>query len=75
MEVLGQVFVRDTGDLEKNVYLVCGLIKTDKPLETEAVHIVQSSLSTVYQVKDCRETSEGRGLDDIMKEPLWRKFR
>ena len=75
MNMLGQLFVRDTGELGENVYLVCGLIKTDEPLEAETVHVIRSDQVRVLDSKDRHEQSEGRGLDDIVKMPIWRKFR
>lgn len=70
---VAQLFVREPyGCKEENTYLVCGLIKTNTPLETEATHIFTADLITLYESKSVKEVSEGNGLDGIMKEGIWR---
>ena len=70
---VAQLFVREPyGCKEENTYLVCGLIKTDKPLETEATHILTADLVNLYESKSVEELSRGNGLDAIMQEGIWR---
>lgn len=71
---VGQLFVRDIGGSE-NTYMVCGLIKTDKPLETETTHIFTADMVNVIESKDVSCHSRGNGFDGIMTSPIWRVRR
>lgn len=69
----GQLFVREPyGCKEENTYLVCGLIKTDKALETETTHIITADLVNIYESKNVEVLSRGNGLDGIMRQNIWR---
>lgn len=70
---VAQLFVREPcGCKEENTYLVCGLMKTDKPLETEATHIFTADQVVLYESRSVEEVSRGNGLDGIMQEGIWR---
>lgn len=86
-----QLFIRDVeGATNANglhSYLVCGLVVTNHPLETEAVHTISvntptygESVVSEYQVETEQELIDkgltdgftGKGLDNIMQENIWR---
>lgn len=70
---VGQLFVRDIyGCTEENTYLVCGIIKTDKPLSTETVHLLTADDIQIHESKDVSFDSRGNGLDGIMQQPHWK---
>ena len=70
---VGQLFARRTaGMTAENTYLVCGIIKTDEPLNTETVHLLTADLVNVLESQDVKEYTRGNGLDGIMTSPLWR---
>lgn len=75
MRIIAQLFTRDTGEQGKNEYLVCGLIKTDVPLKTESVNVIDCNFATNLSSRDIHELSEGNCLDSIVKEPIWRRFK
>ena len=70
-----QLFVRDNvpADFGENVYMVCGLIKSDTPLDGECVHLLQGQVKEV-ECKNVASVSAGNNLDGVMLAPLWRKF-
>lgn len=84
----GQLFVRDmenaTNTDGKYSYLVCGLITVDKPIETESIHtisvdgwanfVMEHQIETEQELIDKGLTDGfvGKGLDNIMKENIWR---
>lgn len=69
---IGQLFVRNIfGVKAKNTYLVCGLIKTDEPLDVEHVHTFKADMLTMLDSRDAKIFSRGNGLDGIMTSPLW----
>lgn len=68
-----QIFVRDIG-LGNNEYLICGIVKTDAPISGESIHVVTAEAVVDHEVKDISGISAGHGLDDLVKEPIWRKF-
>ena len=70
---VGQLFVRDIcGSTEENTYMVCGIIKTDKPLDTEATHIFTADMMNVIESRDVEDISHGNGFEGIMTSPIWR---
>lgn len=70
---IGQLFARKTtGITAKNTYLVCGIIKTDEPLNTEATHILTADLLTVLESRDVSEYTRGNNIDGVMMQPLWK---
>lgn len=70
---VGQLFVRDIyGSTEENTYLVCGIIKTDKPLDTEATHLLTADTVNIVESRNIADISRGSGLDGIMTSPIWR---
>lgn len=70
-----QLFVRDNVPLDfgENVYMVCGLIKSDTPLNGECIHLLQGQLQEV-ECKNVASISKGNSLDGVMTSSLWRKF-
>ena len=71
---VAQLFVRDISGSE-NTYMVCGIIKTDKPLATEATHIITADLVNIYETENVREITKGLDFSGIMTSPLWRVKR
>ena len=71
---VAQLFVRDISGSE-NTYMVCGIIKTDEPLATEATHIITADLVNIYETKNVREITKGLDFSGIMTSPLWRVKR
>lgn len=71
---VGQLFVRDIGSSE-NTYMVCGIIKTDKPLATETTHIFTADMVNVLESQNVHCYSRGNGFDGIMRSPIWRVKR
>ena len=70
---IAQLFVRKPGGfLAKNTYLVCGIIKTDEPLETESTHLLTADVVNVVESRDVKMYSRGNSLDGIMGSPLWK---
>ena len=69
---IGQLFVRKpVGFNAKNTYLVCGIIKTDEPLNLEHVHTFKSDMLTILDRRDVKPFSRGNNLDGVMTSPLW----
>ena len=71
MKILGQLFVRENDALSKNTYLVCGIIRTDKPLEGESVHTFGGNIE-VALVENREAEGKGNSLDGIVRTPIWR---
>ena len=70
---VGQLFTRVTsGITEENTYLVCGIIKTDEPLDTEATHIFTTDMINIIESRDVSDISRGNNLDGIATSPIWR---
>lgn len=70
---VGQLFARRTvGITAENTYLVCGIIKTDEPLDTESTHLLTADLVSVLESRDVRTYTKGQSLDGIMTSPLWK---
>ena len=70
---VGQLFARRTlGMPAENTYLVCVIIKTDEPLDTEATHLLTSDIVTVLESRDVKEYTRGENLDGVMTIPLWK---
>lgn len=70
---VGQLFVRDIyGCKEENTYLVCGLVKTDEPLDVETIHTITANDVSVVGSEEVGRTTRGQGLDGVMTSPLWR---
>lgn len=68
---VGQLFVREIAGSE-NTYMVCGIIKTDKPLATEATHVITTDSIKIWESEDVRETTRGCDFSGIMTSPLWK---
>jgi hypothetical protein len=69
----GQLFVRDiAGAKQPNAYMVCGIIVTDQPLQTEATHTFMAPVFIPLENQDVSERTRGNGLDGIMQEPIWK---
>lgn len=69
----GQLFVRDIGGAKQpNAYMVCGIIVTDEPLQTEATHTFMAPVFLPLETQDVSAVSTGNGLDGIMQEPIWK---
>lgn len=70
-----QLFIRDNvpSDFGKNVYVVCGLIQSDTPLDGESVCVLNGQLIPLA-TKDVSAFSRGNNLDGVMQAPIWRKF-
>lgn len=64
-----QFFTRETG--VKGKYLVCGLLRTDEDLPTEAVVTATGNLE-VLLIEDREDETVGMGLDHIMTAPIWK---
>lgn len=75
MEMVSQLFVRDNlpASFGENVYMVCGLIKSDTPLDGECIHILQGQFKE-FECKNVASFSEGNNFDGVMRSPVWRKF-
>ena len=70
---VGQLFVRVTSGIkEENTYLVCGIIKTDKPLETEATHIFTADMVDIIESRDVSDISRENSFDGIATSPIWK---
>lgn len=70
---VGQLFARRTvGITAENTYLVCGIIKTDEPLDIESTHLLTADLVNVLESRDVRAYTRGNNLDGIMTSPLWK---
>ena len=70
---VAQLFVRNIiGCKEPNTYMVCGIIKTDKPLEVESTHILSADELKFYETRDVREYSRGNNLDGVMLSNIWK---
>ena len=70
---VGQLFARRTvGITAENTYLVCGIIKTDEPLNTESTHLLTADLVNVLESRDVKEYTRGNNLDGVMTSPLWK---
>ena len=71
-----QLFVRDNvpADFGENVYMVCGLIKSETPLSDESIHLFAGQLNDV-ESRDVSGVSRGNNLDGIIQQPLWKKFK
>ena len=69
----GQLFVRDiAGAKQPNAYMVCGIIVTDEPLQTEATHTFMAPVFLPLETQDVSAVSTGNGLDGITREPIWK---
>lgn len=70
---VGQLFIRDiAGSKEPNTYMVCGIIKTDIPLEVESTHLISADDVKIYEIRDVKEYARGNGFEGIMTSPIWR---
>ena len=71
-----QLYVRNTEVPGENCYLVCDIIKTDRPIETEAVNIFTEDYFglNLVETKCYGNKMAGKGLDNIATEPIWREF-
>ena len=70
---VGQLFAREiAGSTEENTYLVCGIIKTDKPLETESIHIFTADMVNVLETNYIKHIACGNNLDGLMQERIWK---
>ena len=69
---LMQLFFRETA--EDNVYLVCGLVKTSAPISAESQYLIPFESYRAMRLRDISSISEGKGLDQLMTEPIWKKF-
>lgn len=70
---LGQLFVRHTaGITARNTYLVCGIIKTDEPLDTESTHLFTADMVTMLETRDVKSFSAGNDLDGVARSPIWK---
>ena len=70
---VAQLFVRDIACCkEPNTYMVCGIIKTDEPLETESTHLLSADDLKLYETKDVSEYSEGADFSGVMESPIWK---
>lgn len=70
-----QLFVRDNvpPHFGENVYMVCGLIKSETPLDGECIYLLRGQLQEV-ECKDVSLISKGNNIDGILRSPLWRQF-
>ena len=70
-----QLFVRDNvpPSFGENVYMVCGLIKSETPLDGECIHLLQGQFQEV-ECQNVASVSRGNGLDGLMLSRIWRKF-
>lgn len=69
---LAQLFFRETA--ENGIYLVCGLVKTSAPITSESQFLIPFEAWRTIPIRNIASISEGKGLDQIMQEPIWRKF-
>ena len=69
--IKGQLFARiPVGINTPNTYLVCGLIRTDKPIADESIHTLTGNAS-IIDCRNVKEYSRGSGLDGIMQTEIW----
>lgn len=69
-EFAGQLFFRATG--RDGLYLVCGLVRTNQPVECESIYPIEHGSIRSEMREDVKEETRGYGLDGIMTSPLWR---
>lgn len=69
---LMQLLFRET--TENNVYLVCGLVKTSAPISAESQYLIPFESYRAIHIRAIDSISEGKGLDQLMQEPIWKKF-
>ena len=69
---LMQLFFRET--TEEGVYLVCGLVKTFAPITAESQYLIPFEAWQTIPLRNIASISEGKGLDQLMTEPIWKKF-
>jgi hypothetical protein len=70
---VAQLFVRNIlGCKEPNTYMVCGIIKTDRPLEVESTHLISADDVKFYETRDVREYSRGNNFDGVMQSHIWK---
>lgn len=69
---LMQLFFRET--TEDNVYLVCGLVKTSVPISAESQYLIPFEGYRAICLRAINSISEGKGLDELMQEPIWKRF-
>lgn len=76
MDFTGQLFIRKAPETEEGVYMVCGLIKIDKPLDDESVYLFCSNKARYGLIEEVGDKVRGKGFDSIMYESkMWRKFK
>lgn len=69
---IAQLFVRKPVMIKaKNTYMVCGIIKTDEPLDLEHIHTFKADMLTMLDSRDVKVYTRGNNLDGIMTSPLW----
>lgn len=69
---LMQLFFRETA--EDDVYLVCGLVKTSAPISAESQYLIPFEAYRAMHLRAVNSISEGKGLDELMQEPIWKRF-
>ena len=72
VELTAQLFVRKSEALGDNEYIVCGVIKTSKPIEDEAVNVFSGCMNHFGKT---HVDAEGCAFDNVMEMPIFRKFR
>ena len=70
---VAQLFTRKiSAAKEPNTYMVCGIIRTDEPLDVESTHIFSADDLKLYESKDVSEITKGCDFSGVMTAPLWR---
>lgn len=72
MGVKGQLFVRDIGGAKRpNTYMVCGIVVSDEPLQTEATHLFSAPIVCPLETNDVRDVTRGNDFDGVMRSRIW----
>ena len=67
-----QLFVRNSSISGDGMYMVCGLIRSDTPLQEGAVYTISNIEGNLLLVEDREKETIGKALDQIMRTPIWR---
>ena len=57
---------------EPNTYMVCGIIRTDTPLDVESTHLISADDVKLYESRDVSDHSRGNDIEGVMRSPIWK---
>ena len=69
-EFAGQLFFRETNN--PGLYMVCGLVRTNKPIDCETVYPVEYGKIYDKHGENIRKISIGNTIDGILMSRIWR---